>query len=158
LGADIDAHDVVIRLNRGFIIDAAQQGTRTDIVGTARPLSLEQLDQYSAKLVYWLFWRWWRIPTWNDNIWNNTEVVPVAHWRAANATMRKRPTSGFVMAHVLANHTKPAKISVFGFDFYTTGNFYRGNKISKSHDHDDERVAFEEMMHRNSVVTLAGSH
>ncbi len=125
-GAEIDAHDVVIRLNRGFIVDRTQQGSRTDIIGTARPLSVEQIQQFSPQLVYWLFWRRWRIPTWNDAIWDMTEVVPLNAWREANKTMKKRPTSGYVVSHLLANHTKAKNFVVYGFDFYTSGNFYRG--------------------------------
>ena len=44
-GAEIDAHDVVIRLNRGFIVDRTQQGSRTDIIGTARPLNTAQIEE-----------------------------------------------------------------------------------------------------------------
>lgn len=153
-GAEIDAHDVVIRLNRGFIIDQTQQGSRTDIVGTARPFSVEQIEQYDPQLVYWLFWRRWRIPTWNDAIWNLTEVVPLDVWRASNRTMKKRPTSGFVMSHVLAQHTTAKDIAVYGFDFYQSGNFYRGDKISMAHDHDDERDAFLKMRDRNHALRL----
>ena len=84
-----------------------------------------------------------------------TEVVPLNAWREANKTMKKRPTSGYVVSHLLANNTKAKKIVVYGFDFYTSGNFYRGDKISTSHDHDDERDAFLRMMESYPQLKLA---
>jgi hypothetical protein len=154
LGPEIDAHDVVIRLNRGFVIDPIQQGCRTDIIGTARPLSLEQISTYSPQLIYWLFWRRWRIPTWNKAIWDKTEIVPLNCWVEANRQMRGRPTSGFVMTYALLTHTKPLEISVFGFDFYKTENFYRGNKTSKTHIHSEEERAFQKMLSGKSHISL----
>ncbi len=155
LGAEIDAHDVVIRLNRGFVIDASQQGSRTDIVGTARALSLEQLNQFNPMLVYWLFWRRWRIPSWNNETWNKLEIVPIENWRASNRQTSRRPTSGFVMAYSLAHFSKPSLINLYGFDFYSSGNFYRGDKISRAHDHSNEREVFLKMIDLMPHMNLA---
>jgi Glycosyltransferase family 29 (sialyltransferase) len=152
LGAEIDSHDVVIRLNRGFIVDPQSQGSRTDIAGTARPLTLEQVDvQYKPQLIYWLFWRLWHIPPWNEAIWNKTEVIPTSDWYAANSQLKGRPTSGFVMCHTLLKRTKPKALNVYGFDFYATPNYYRGPDTRKSvHLHDEEQNAFNSLMQQYS--------
>jgi Glycosyltransferase family 29 (sialyltransferase) len=156
LGAEIDAHDVVIRLNRGFIVDPQSQGSRTDIAGTARPLTLEQVCvQYKPQLIYWLFWRLWHIPPWNDEIWNKTEVIPTRDWHAANSQLKGRPTSGFVMCHTLLKHTKPKVLNVYGFDFYATDNFYRGPLLRKTvHRHDEEEQAFKALIAEYKYATL----
>jgi hypothetical protein len=154
LGSEIDAHDVVIRLNRGFIVDPSQQGSRTDIIGTARPLSLEQIQRYNPKLVYWLFWRWWRLPTWNAETWEKTEVVPVSLWRKANKQLSKRPTSGFVMVNTILDHTSSTRVNTFGFDFYETPNFYRGAKMGNAHKPMDEGDCLRQRAKSNPLFVI----
>jgi hypothetical protein len=154
LGPEIDTHDVVIRLNRGFIIDPVQQGSRTDVIGTARPLSLEQIDTYSPQLIYWLYWRRWRIPTWNEVTWNKTEVVPISAWRETNALLEGRPTSGFVMCNTLLKRTQPTELNLYGFDFYKTANFYREKAHSKVHKREAEEAAFLRLIGAYSMTKL----
>lgn len=48
-GKAIDAHDVVIRFNKGFITAPDAQGSKTDILLLACELTAEELQGFGAK-------------------------------------------------------------------------------------------------------------
>jgi hypothetical protein len=147
LGQEIDDNDVVIRFNRGMVQVAKDQGVRTDIVGTGRPLSEKEiLSGYNTRKLMWLSYRWWRIPTWTSEIWRMTEVIPLPLLRDAHEKLGIRPTSGFVMLNLLLQHSKPAHVTLYGFDFYNSPNFYRGVVSNKISDHSPEME--KEFIHR----------
>ncbi len=156
LGQEIDDHDIVIRLNRGMVKLPSDQGTRTDIIGTARPLDCHQiLDIYKARRLMWLFYRWWRIPTWTPEIWNITEIIPLQLWYDAYKKLRVRPTSGFVMLNLLLHHSKPAHLTLYGFDFYDTPNFYRlPATIRQVHSPEMEKALIHGILQLRNDVSL----
>lgn len=156
LGPEIDQHDVIIRINRGFVRKPMQQGSRTDIVGTSRPIRTAQIvERYRPKRVMWLFWRWWRLPTWTPEIWRKTEVIPLALWHDAYKKIKWRPTSGFVMLNLLINHTEAKQISIYGFDFYETPNFYRPEKNRPGvHSPEIEKLVLLEMIKTRPTVKI----
>ena len=158
LGKEIDGHDVVIRLNRGFVRDAASQGSRTDVIGTGQPLSLDQINnQYRAKLVYWLSHRWWRMPRWSAARWQAVEVIPYKNLTAINKEVRLRPTSGYVMIRNLMEHTRPREVNIYGFDFYKTPNFYAKPRDVPCHDTNDERERVLRLLDTRTDYILRGS-
>lgn len=123
-GAAIDAHDVVIRFNRGFVSDQLAQGVRTDILIVACDLTPEELLRFGAKYVI-----------------NRSSKTKCGDYTFTD-TMRRRyrkkydayPSTG-MMAIEFCREAKAAKIDLFGFDFEKTPTFYNPAGYKTKHDY-----------------------
>jgi Glycosyltransferase family 29 (sialyltransferase) len=155
-GAEIDECETIIRLNRGYIIDPHQQGSRTTIIGTSRGLPEETItEKFNPELVVWLTSKRWYIPNWSEAQWSKTEVMPLSLWHSLHVKLQHRPTSGLMMLHIIEQRMTPKKLSIYGFDFYQTGNFYRGAHPENSpHSPAAEKNYVSAMIARNSNYQL----
>ena len=126
-GADIDAHDVVIRFNRGFIREPKAQGTKTDILVMACELSPEELAQFGAKYVI-----------------NRTKKTKCGDYTFGDIERRRYrkkydayPSTGF-MAIDFCRKAGASKIDLYGFDFGATQTFYNPADYKTKHDYATE--------------------
>lgn len=127
-GAEIDAHEVVIRFNRGFIVDPKAQGIRTDILFLACELTPEELQRFKAKVTV-----------------NRSEKTKCGDY-TLDDTMRRRyrkkydayPSTG-MMAIEYCRRAKAKKIDLYGFDFGETQTFYNPQDYITKHDYAKEK-------------------
>jgi hypothetical protein len=126
-GNAIDAHDVVIRFNRGFIKDKQAQGTRTEVLILACELRADELAQFNA--VYVL------------NRSNKTKCGDVTFRNIIRRKLKQKtgaqPSSGF-MAIWLCRYAKAKKIDLYGFDFEHTPTFYNPVGYVSKHNYNAE--------------------
>lgn len=140
-GAEIDSHDVVVRMNRGFVRSAAAQGARTDIVAFAAdvPALRLALRARDARL-----------------LWCSPEVKELSYGHLALNRRRlafaprsvgeqlsmqlggARPSTGLLMVALLLD-AEPARLRLFGFDWKRTRTLYRDRITLNGHDWDGER-------------------
>jgi Glycosyltransferase family 29 (sialyltransferase) len=148
LGREIDDHETVIRLNWGGIIEPAQQGSRTTVIGTSRALGDDVINtQLRADSVVWLTSKRWKIPTWSETTWRKTDVMPLLLWYRLYRQLGYRPTSGLMMLYLIHQRLKPATLNLFGFDFYVSENFYSGMpKTNSVHSPALEKKIFEDII------------
>jgi len=141
-GVEIDSHDVVVRMNHGFVQSTvAAQGARTDIVALAAAVPALRLARRArnARL-----------------LWCSPEVKELSYGHLALSRRRlafaprsvgerlslqlggARPSTGLLMVALLLD-AEPARLRLFGFDWKRTRTFYRDKLTLNGHDWDGER-------------------
>ena len=125
LGAQIDRHDIIIRLNKGFVQAPAAQGTRTDMVGLTPELSEGEVSAHFAPrhmLMLIPKMRHYRIFG-RENV-QNTLFYPFRWWLADRKLIGRRPSSGFMAISWLVRLGVAREIVLYGFDFGQTPTYY----------------------------------
>ena len=125
LGAQIDSHDIIIRLNKGFVQAPAAQGTRTDMVGLTPELSEGEVSAHFAPrhmLMLIPKMRHYRIFS-RENV-QNTLFYPFRWWLADRNLIGRRPSSGFMAISWLVRLGVAREIVLYGFDFGQTPTYY----------------------------------
>ena len=125
LGPQIDAHDVIIRLNKGFVQVPAAQGQRTDMVGLTPELSEGEVSAHFAPrhmLMLIPKMRHYRIFS-RENV-QNTLFYPFRWWLADRNLIGRRPSSGFMAISWLVRLGVAREIVLYGFDFGQTPTYY----------------------------------
>lgn len=125
LGAQIDRHDIIIRLNKGFVQAPAAQGTRADMVGLTPELSEGEVSAHFAPrhmLMLIPKMRHYRIFG-RENV-QNTLFYPFRWWLADRNLIGRRPSSGFMAISWLVRLGVAREIVLYGFDFGQTPTYY----------------------------------
>lgn len=134
-GTQIDGADIVIRLNRGFVVVPEAQGTRTDIISLTPTLSEGEIEEHfdprymvllTPKLRHLLISR----------AQNLRKVLFYAHryWVADRQKIGRRPSSGYMMLSYLLRIDAAASITLYGFDFGATETYYNPAGYQTPHD------------------------
>ena len=120
-GFDIDNHDFIIRFNRGFITKEECQGSRTDLLILACPLSLAEKDLFHPKY----------IANRSGSYKNDFADFTINNYDRAvmKESLGSQPSTGFMAVNIcLAFSAK--EIDLYGFD--GTGISYPNDKYYKT--------------------------
>ncbi|TVT57724.1 MAG: hypothetical protein FHK80_08245 [Azoarcus sp. PHD] len=166
LGARIDAHDVVVRMNLGSIRAPEHQGSRTDVVFTSsEKLSAAMIDDWFAPS--WVVWATPKRDKMPDlsALGERLALHPVDIWEALHARIEPaRPSTGLIALNFLFNHCRCAELAFAGFDFFASGTFYNRKffglikhprKASKPHDGSEEQRVVADMVASGRMRKLA---
>lgn len=152
-GREIDAHDTVIRCNRGFMAEAkAAIGVRMDIWAVGAKMSPDVLDAIEPLRPVVALWvrppdgqpakqfeenargRWPEVVLYDQTL---REALQVDLGGA-------RPTTGMRVIHALLKRSAAKEIAVYGFDFFATPTFSTNPKAAEVfHEPDREKALFE---------------
>ncbi|KZL26472.1 glycosyltransferase family 29 protein [Pseudovibrio sp. Ad37] len=157
-GAEIDAHDLVIRLNRGAIPHTSSHGQKLSWVATS--MSVPKSFVYS-KQIQRVIWtpanRSFSLPQW---LVKQTDIVYLLKKtelkRYLNRTTRKTST-GFVLLCLLEELGGYGQIDVYGFDFFATAtntNHIDLDKAHQDHNYELEKKFLVKWMARDPRVAL----
>ena len=134
-GSEIDAHDLVVRLNRGFVVSPKAQGTRTDIVSLTPTLTEDEIEQQfdptymvllTPKLRHLVIVR-------GPNL-KKVLFYPHRYWIADRQKIGRRPSSGYMMLSYMLRLDCAASITLYGFDFGATETYYNPPNYETPHD------------------------
>ncbi len=134
-GDEIDRNDIIIRLNKGFVIDPLAQGRRTDMVGLTPELTEEETTarfqpghflMLIPKMRHYAFRR-------PDSI-AKTLFYPWRWWFADRNLIGRRPSSGFMMISWLVRLGAARQITLYGFDFGQSGTYYNPANYKTPHN------------------------
>ena len=120
----IDDFDIVVRINRGVIRDAASQGSKTTILGYGCDLTEGEIEHFGKpKLIE--FYRLnhkhrHNIP---EEYRETIDYYPAERCAALQKELGARPSTG-TMAIELMLSLRPKEVSVFGFDYKKSRTFY----------------------------------
>lgn len=117
-GADIDAADLVIRLNRAPMPAARSHGTRTDVLACATSLTAAQLHRLNPNLLLWMSPKRKRL-SWAMAMRQGFALPPLDTYMRLKAALGAPPTTGLMMIDLLAQ-SSASKITLYGFDFFAT--------------------------------------
>jgi hypothetical protein len=129
-GALIDGHDIVARMNMGFPIDPAAQGTRFDLWCFSNYRATRQVPEgFVPPPAVWMSPRFRDIPADVGKCY----FYPDSYWRRLRRLFGARPSVG-VMTIDLVCHASPRQVTVIGFDFNRTKSFYENRTEPSPHD------------------------
>ena len=152
-GAEIDAHEVVVRFNYGEIKSILDQGIRTDALATSDPRIAWDFirEKFSPKFVIWL-------PSTKDSeklmLGSNIPLFRTPKHVARELHPRTSPgfpSSGLIAPYLIEEKFGAKSVDLFGFDFFKTRSFYHRirwrfwRKRRLSHDGRLERSIMEAM-------------
>ena len=153
-GAEIDAADVVIRLNAAPMPSPASHGTRTDWLAISTPVPAEMIAERGPELILWMTPKRRRLP------WRIARAPGFALWPAArNAALAERlgsrPTTGAMAIDLLAR-SDAARIRLHGFDFFHSLSLSGGRGAADvPHDFAAERDWVAGLVAADPRLTLA---
>lgn len=129
-GALIDEHEIVTRMNMGFPINPAAQGTRCDLwcFSNFRATLLAPRGFVAPRSV-------WMSPKFRDQADHGVDCYfyPVSFWRKLNRQLGARPSVG-AMTIDLVSRAKPRQVTIIGFDFNRSKTFYENRTQPSPHD------------------------
>lgn len=138
LGSEIDAHDIVLRMNTAPMTSAESHGKRTDWLATSIPLKAPRLEELNPQRVLWMTRKRKRLPydiARRPGFFLNP-VQPVA----ALARQIDGPPSTGAMVMDLVQSLPFKQVSVYGFDFFASlSNSGRRTADQVPHDFNAER-------------------
>lgn len=149
-GERIDGCDVVVRMNRGFVVQPMAQGTRTDVLFVSGKSSLEEIRKHCSPslIVYPSPLRMFI----NPNLVASPELacMPFPLWRALVDELGTRPSTGIMALHAFRALVPTARVHLFGFDWKLTPTFYTGIVETKiNHDWERERGVVRRWLERD---------
>jgi hypothetical protein len=141
-GYKIDACDIVIRINAGFVKDSSAQGSRTDVWVTSLYVPmLEVKTKFDPKLVVWATSKRRLFPSeYLDEF--KVEFHPLWEWVKLRFTLGYRPTTGAIVANYIFSKCKPKVVHIFGFDNFASPTFYHNRANIGPHSGEAERILF----------------
>lgn len=153
-GAIIDAHDVVIRINRGPILSAEASGRRTTILATSIWISSGLYDQRGAKLLLWLTPKRWAFPIWLLNPKRGGVVFPPRLHQRLATQLGQRPSSGLMTVEAVLT-CRPSAITLVGFDGFVSQSLSGSHSTQSSpHDYNSEMRHLRNLAATHPILKL----
>ncbi|MBL4929599.1 glycosyltransferase family 29 protein [Fuscibacter oryzae] len=147
-GAEIDAADLVIRINRAPMPSAVSHGTRTDILALATSIPQADLDRLGPARVLWMSHKRKRLP-FAIAASPGFHLPELSHFNRLKAELGAPPTTGLMLIDLLSrSHAR--EIRLYGFDFFTTLSL-SGRRTAEQvpHDFAAERAFVQALMARD---------
>lgn len=117
-GPQIDAHDVVIRINRAPMPSAASHGTRTDWIALGMRLPEAERQRLQPRRLLWMPAKRRRLD-WRTARSAGFYLHPRSDVTALAARLGAKPTTGALMIDLLLR-SRLARLDLYGFDFFAS--------------------------------------
>lgn len=152
-GAEIDAADLVIRINRAPMPDAGSHGTRTDVLALAVGIDVANLARLNPSLVLWMSHKRKRLP-WHLARRAGFALPPLDGFVRLRQELGAPPTTGLMMIDLLA-HSPATCVTLYGFDFFDSKSFSGSRTAAQvPHDFTGERDFVRSLIGRDPRFTL----
>ena len=152
-GADIDAADIVIRLNSAPMPAAASHGARTDWLAMSTPVSQAIVAARAPDILMWMTPKRRRLPL---RIARHKDFYLNAKddWQILRATLPANPTTGLMVIDLVAASTA-SRVDLYGFDFFSSLSLSgRRSAEQVPHDFGSEREWVEQRLRGDARLTL----
>ena len=117
-GREIDAADLVIRINRAPMPSPESHGTRTDWLGLATSLPAEDRARIAPRRILWMSPKRKRLD-WETASSPGFYLHPLPDYEALKEQIGAPPTTGAMMIALLAA-SPLARLKLYGFDFFAS--------------------------------------
>jgi hypothetical protein len=152
-GPEIDATDIVIRINRAPIPSATSHGARTDWLALATSLSQSDLARLSARRVLWMSHKRKRL-SYSVAKSPGFFLHPNARWQEIKQQLGAPPTTGLLLIDLVAR-SDANSISLFGFDFFSSLSLSGSrNAAQVPHDFSAEKAYVKDLLLADERITL----
>ncbi|MFC3060647.1 glycosyltransferase family 29 protein [Paenirhodobacter populi] len=150
-GAEIDAHDLVVRINRAPMPSPESHGLRTDWLALAVRLDAAERARLHPARILWMSHKRKRLD-WDTATSPGFYLHPLADYRALKARIGAQPTTGAMLID-LFSRSDMAGLTLFGFDFFASLSL-SGHRTAEQVPHDfsaEARYVFD-LMGRDSRI------
>lgn len=155
-GMEIDAADLVIRINRAPMPASRTHGRRTDWLALATSIGPEDMDRIRPRRILWMSHKRKRLP-WPVAASPGFYLHPLSEFARLRNGLGAPPTTGLVMVDLLAM-SGLVSLRLHGFDFFASLSLTGSRRADQvPHDFTAERAFVEDLMVRDSRVTLEGA-
>ena len=152
-GAQIDAADLVIRINRAPRPAAASHGARTDWLALAVRLREREGARIAPRRILWMSHKRKRLPLWVARS-PGFYLYPLAEFAALSRKLGAPPTTGLMMID-LVSRSQARRIELYGFDFFASRSLSgRRSAARVPHDFAAERGWVEALMRIDARLRL----
>lgn len=152
-GADIDSHDIVIRINRAPMPDAISHGSKTDWLALATKLTTADRLRINAATYLWMSHKRKRLD-WATATSKRFYLHPLAQYHAMKDRLGRQPTTGAMMIDLVAK-SSAREINLYGFDFFSSLSLSgRRTADDVPHDFDAEAQYVHGLVKSDPRVTL----
>lgn len=117
-GPEIDAADLVIRINRAPMPAALSHGTRTDILALATSIPAADLARLHPGRLLWMSHKRKRLP-WAVATSPGFHMPPLSLFGDLSRRLGAPPTTGVMLTELLAR-SAAREVSLYGFDFFAS--------------------------------------
>lgn len=132
-GAEIDAADLVIRINRAPMPSPASHGTRTDWLALATRLPEAERARIAPKRILWMSPKRKRLD-WRTATSPGFYLHPLPDYQALARAIGAPPTTGAMVIDLLAR-SELTRLDLFGFDFFASLSL-SGRRTAEQVPHD----------------------
>ncbi|MBH0237648.1 glycosyltransferase family 29 protein [Methylobrevis albus] len=148
-GAEIEAHDLVLRMNRGVPTKPESQGSRTDVLVFAQFHTVAKfVNAFQARHLIWMSWFDQEGVDEGPALPEGIVFYDARRRSALMGRLKARPSVGAMVIDLVASSgVKTA--TVFGFDFKRTNTYYRQKVHIGPHDYDSEEQFCLETVEQN---------
>lgn len=152
-GREIDAADLVIRINRAPMPSAASHGTRTDILALATSIPPADLARLAPGRLLWMSHKRKRLP-FAVAASPAFHLPALTHFHRLRAELNAPPTTGLMLIDLLSRSTA-RELRLYGFDFFATLSLSgRRTAAQVPHDFPTERGFVEALIARDPRFRL----
>ena len=163
-GPAIEAHDIIIRFNRGFVRVPDAQGHRTDIAAIACKMPYGELARFGSPQVLWLAADAGLMSSSFLAHAGGVAINPPSQWALASALLDgRRPSSGLLMLHLLRSQFTPQAVTLYGFDWKRSPTYYenpddpRQSRTGGPHGWDREETVVRGWAVEGDGITIVSS-
>ncbi|MCY1126555.1 glycosyltransferase family 29 protein [Frigidibacter sp. RF13] len=156
-GAEIDAADIVIRINRAPMPSAISHGTRTDWLALATSIGAADMERVRPARILWMSHKRKRLP-WQVASSPGFYLHPLEDFGRLKQVLGAPPTTGLMMIDLLAA-SGLATLSLYGFDFFASLSL-TGSRTADQvpHDFGAEAAFVADLMARDGRISRQAAH
>lgn len=143
-GAQIDAADLVIRINRAPMPSAVSHGSRTDWLGLAVRLPAADRTRIAPARILWMSPKRKRLD-WQTATSPGFYLHPLGDYAGLRDQLGAPPTTGAMLIDLIAR-SRMARLDLYGFDFFASLSLSgRRNAEQVPHDFSRESAWVEKL-------------
>ncbi|MGJ8582650.1 MAG: glycosyltransferase family 29 protein [Marinosulfonomonas sp.] len=152
-GVQIDAADLVIRINRAPMPATQSHGTRTDWLALATTLPAADYSRVNPGRILWMSHKRKRLKRWIAER-PGFYLHPLAEWSRLGQRLTGPPTTGAMMIDIVAK-SDAASLDLYGFDFFASQSL-SGSRTADQvpHDFGSEKGFVADLMAQDARVKL----
>jgi hypothetical protein len=150
-GAEIDAHDVVIRINRAPMPDAHSHGMRTDWLALATSLPAADRARIQPGRILWMSHKRKRLD-WHSARSDGFYLHPLVDYEDLKSRLGAQPTTRVMLIDMLAR-SDLARLDLYGFDFFASLSLSGSRSADKvPHDFAAEAALVGDLIAQDSRI------
>lgn len=152
-GPEIDAADIVIRINRAPMPNAISHGSKTNWLALATSLPPQDFTRINPDRTLWMSHKRKRLAEWIAQT-DGFYLHPPKDWQRLKTQLTGPPSTGAMIID-LAHRSKASTIDLYGFDFFASKSLSGSRDATQvPHDFSAEKHFVQTLLAQDDRFTL----